>query len=69
MQRHCPARPFLLRPIGGGKSRKFVLGSGDLLVMGGNCQHRFEHSVPKLTHPTAPRISITFRHESPERSP
>ena len=60
------ARPFLLRPLGGGKSRKFVLGSGDLLVMGGNCQHRFEHSVPKLTHPTAPRLSITFRHESPE---
>lgn len=63
------ARPFLLRPLGGGKSRKFVLGSGDLLVMGGNCQHRFEHAVPKQTHPTAPRLSITFRHESPERSP
>ena len=63
------ARPFLLRPLGGGKSRKFVLGSGDLLVMGGNCQHRFEHAVPKLTRPTAPRLSITFRHESPEGSP
>ncbi len=58
------ARPFLLRPLGGGKSRKFVLGSGDLLVMGGTCQHRFEHAVPKLTHPTAPRLSITFRHDS-----
>ena len=57
------ARPFLLRPLGGGQSRRFVLGSGDLLVMGGTCQHRFEHAVPKLTHPTAPRLSITFRHE------
>lgn len=62
------ARPFLLRPLGGGKSRKFVLGSGDLLVMGGNCQHHFEHSVPKLTHATAPRLSIIFRHESSKGS-
>ena len=57
------ARPFLLRPVGGGKSRKFVLGSGDLLVMGGTCQNRFEHAVPKLTRPTAPRLSITFRQQ------
>lgn len=57
------ARPFLLRPFGGGQSRRFVLGSGDLLVMGGTCQHRFEHAVPKLTLPTAPRLSITFRHD------
>ena len=56
-------RPFLLRPLGGGQSRRFVLGSGDLLVMGGTCQHRFEHAVPKLTRPTAPRLSITFRHD------
>ena len=57
------ARPFLLRPLGGGRSRRFVLGSGDLLVMGGTCQHRFEHAVPKLNRPTAPRLSITFRHD------
>ena len=57
------ARPFLLRPLGGGQSRRFVLGSGDLLVMGGTCQHRFEHAVPKLTRPTAPRLSLTFRHD------
>ena len=56
------ARPFLLRPLGGGKSRRFVLGSGDLLIMGGTCQHCFEHAVPKLSRPTAPRLSITFRH-------
>ena len=57
------ARPFLLRPLGGGRSRRFVLGSGDLLVMGGTCQHRFEHAVPKLSRPTAPRLSLTFRHD------
>ena len=58
------ARPFLLRPLGGGRSRRFVLGSGDLLVMGGTCQHRFEHAVPKLSRPTAPRLSLTFRHDN-----
>ena len=57
------ARPFLLRPLGGGPSRRFVLGSGDLLVMGGTCQHRFEHAVPKLSRPTPPRLSLTFRHD------
>ncbi len=61
------ARPFLLRPVGGGKSRRFVLGSGDLLVMGGTCQHCFEHSVPKLSRPTGPRLSITFRHDPPPK--
>ena len=60
------ARPFLLRPLGGGKSKKFMLGSGDLLVMGGTCQHRFEHALPKLPHPTTPRLSIAYRHESRE---
>ncbi|WP_419925685.1 alpha-ketoglutarate-dependent dioxygenase AlkB [Candidatus Poriferisocius sp.] len=41
----------------------FVLGSGDLQVMGGTCQHRFEHAVPMLSRPTAPRLSLTFRHD------
>lgn len=59
------ARPFLFRPLGGGKSQKFVLGSGDLLVMGCTCQHRFEHAVPKLSRPAAPRLSLTFRHDPP----
>ncbi len=41
-------RTFLLRPQGGGKSRAFKLGRGDLLVTGGQTQRRFEHSVPKV---------------------
>ncbi len=60
-------RTFRMRPRGGGKSRSFVLHSGDLLVMGGACQHRWEHSVPKQTR-GAPRISLTFRHDAPEPS-
>jgi alkylated DNA repair dioxygenase AlkB len=55
------ARSFRLRPRGGGASRCWRLGHGDLLVMGGACQHNWEHSVPKATH-AGPRISITFRH-------
>ncbi len=55
-------RPFLLRPRGGGPSHSYLLGQGDLLVMGGDCQHSWEHCVPKVAH-AAPRLSITFRHD------
>jgi alkylated DNA repair dioxygenase AlkB len=54
-------RTFLLRPQGGGKSRAFKLGQGDLLVTGGQAQRRFEHSVPKVKR-SGPRMSIAFRH-------
>jgi alkylated DNA repair dioxygenase AlkB len=57
-------RPFLLRPRGGGPSHPFLLGQGDLLVMGGDCQHDWEHTVPKVAV-AGPRISITFRHGAP----
>ena len=55
------ARPLRLRPRGGGAAHSFDLGRGDLFVMGGACQHDWEHSVPKVRH-AEPRISITFRH-------
>jgi hypothetical protein len=55
------ARPFRLRPRGGGASHTFELGHGDLLVMGGACQHDWEHTVPKVRH-AGPRVSITYRH-------
>jgi len=54
-------RPFKLRPRGGGPSRSWSLGNGDLFVMGGACQHEWEHTVPKVRHTTGPRLSITFR--------
>jgi alkylated DNA repair dioxygenase AlkB len=53
-------RPLLLRPRGGGASLKFILGHGDLLVMGGSCQRTWEHAVPK-TSGVGPRVSVQFR--------
>jgi len=53
-------RPFLVRPKGGGRSRNLAPGAGDVLVMGGACQLRWEHSVPK-TRSAGPRISCSFR--------
>lgn len=54
-------RRFLLRPKGGGKSRAFLLGRGDLLVTGGETQRTWEHSVPKMSR-AGPRISLAYRH-------
>jgi alkylated DNA repair dioxygenase AlkB len=54
-------RRFLLRPKGGGKSRAFLLGRGDLLVTGGETQRTWEHSVPKVAR-AGPRISLAYRH-------
>lgn len=54
-------RPLLLRPAGGGASIRYVIGHGDLLVMGGTCQHTWEHAIPKVAASTGPRISIQFR--------
>ena len=54
-------RPLRIRPRGGGPSLGWGLGRGDLFVMGGACQHDWEHCVPKRRH-AQPRMSITFRH-------
>jgi alkylated DNA repair dioxygenase AlkB len=54
-------RRFLLRPRGGGRSRRFELGRGDLFIMGGSCQRTWEHSVPKVAHANGPRMSVQFR--------
>ncbi|MGZ4723480.1 MAG: alpha-ketoglutarate-dependent dioxygenase AlkB [Ilumatobacteraceae bacterium] len=54
-------RPFHVRPRGGGASWSWPLGHGDLFVMGGSCQHDFEHCVPKVAA-AGPRLSIMFRH-------
>ena len=55
-------RKFLLRPKGGGSSKPFLLGRGDLLVTGGRTQRDWEHSVPKVAH-AGPRISLAYRHD------
>jgi alkylated DNA repair dioxygenase AlkB len=54
-------RPLLLRPRGGGASRRFPVGHGDLVVMGGSCQRTWEHCVPKTARPVGPRVSVQFR--------
>jgi alkylated DNA repair dioxygenase AlkB len=54
-------RTFALRPRGGGPSLRLPQAHGDLLVMGGSCQRTWEHSVPKTSASTGPRISIQFR--------
>ena len=59
-------RPLRLRPAGGGTSVSFPLASGDLLVMGGSCQRTWQHSVPKVSGPCGPRISVQFRHAYPD---
>jgi alkylated DNA repair dioxygenase AlkB len=49
-----------MRRRGGGPARRWQLRSGDLLVMGGACQHDWEHTVPR-ERDGAPRISLTLR--------
>ena len=58
-------RPFHVRPRGGGTSMSWHLGHGDLFVMGGSCQHDWDHCVPKVTA-AGPRLSIMFRHNLAE---
>ena len=53
-------RTLRIRPRGGGPSRPWNLASGDLLVMGGPTQHRFEHCIPK-TAESGERISVAYR--------
>ncbi len=53
-------RTFRVRPRGGGPSTAWTLASGDLLVMSGPVQQRFEHCVPKASA-APPRISVAFR--------
>ncbi|MGI8678762.1 MAG: alpha-ketoglutarate-dependent dioxygenase AlkB [Jatrophihabitans sp.] len=54
-------RALALRPAGGGAGRRYELGHGDLVVMGGSCQRTWEHAVPKTVRPVGPRISVQFR--------
>jgi alkylated DNA repair dioxygenase AlkB len=67
-------RRFLLRPYGGGAiALRLVPGEGDLVVMGGACQHEWEHTVPKEGARTClaggARISVTLRHSRPAQPP
>ena len=62
------ARPWLLRPNSRGSTVRLFPASGDLIVMGGLCQTRWEHAVPK-TSIVGPRLSVTFRYGPDDRVP
>jgi alkylated DNA repair dioxygenase AlkB len=56
-------RRFLMRPgTAGSPTHRFRPGGGDLLVMGGNCQHSWQHTVPKEPSGAGARMSVTIRH-------
>jgi alkylated DNA repair dioxygenase AlkB len=54
-------RALMLRPRGGGDARRYELGHGDLIVMGGSCQRTWEHAIPKASRVAGARISVQFR--------
>lgn len=53
-------RVFAMRDQAGGRSVRWTMHSGDLLVMGGATQHHWEHAIPKTRH-APPRMSLTTR--------
>jgi len=62
-------RSFLLRPATGGPvARRYAPGEGDLIVMGGACQHDWHHTVPRERSASGARMSITLRHSRPPSS-
>jgi alkylated DNA repair dioxygenase AlkB len=63
-------RSFLLKPVAGGPvARRYRPGEGDLVVMGGACQHEWLHTVPREKGASGARMSITLRHSRPSGSP
>lgn len=70
-------RPWLMKPIGGGRRDDEDLrgaidlspACGDLLVMGGRCQTDWLHAVPKVQVRVRPRISAQWRWTSRRGKP
>jgi alkylated DNA repair dioxygenase AlkB len=59
-------RRFLLRPRGTSRAlHRLEPGHGDLVVMGGECQAEWEHTVPKTKQRVGARMSVTIRHSQP----
>ena len=54
-------RDFVLRHKETRAKRTITLGHGSLLVMGGTCQHRWLHGVPRTKKALGPRVNLTFR--------
>jgi alkylated DNA repair dioxygenase AlkB len=76
--RHAMTKP-MVATVSLGARRKFQLrrrgtstivhtlqpGVGDLVVMGGECQNDWEHTVPKTARHVGARMSVTIRHSQP----
>lgn len=54
-------REFCLREKATLKETKIILENGSLIIMGENCQERYEHSLPANEVYKQPRINLTFR--------
>ena len=54
-------RVFKLRHNKTKQTIDVLLGNGSLLLMGGELQHHWRHSIPKTTKAKQPRINLTFR--------
>ena len=54
-------RKFRLKSNETGENKDYLLGHGDIFVMGGDTQKTHKHSVPKSTKYKSRRISITVR--------
>eukprot|EP01132_Coremiostelium_polycephalum_P000454 gene454-574_t len=54
-------RRFLLRHIKSKEQTEYSLNNGALIVMDGECQKHYKHSVPKELKILQPRINLTFR--------
>ncbi|KPJ93687.1 MAG: hypothetical protein AMJ53_06790 [Gammaproteobacteria bacterium SG8_11] len=54
-------RLFKLRHNKTKQTIDILLENGSLLLMGGELQHHWRHSVPKTTKAKQPRINLTFR--------
>lgn len=55
------ARLFKFRHLKTKETVDVYLKSGCLLLMGGELQHHWRHSLPKSAKPIGPRINLTFR--------
>lgn len=56
------SRRFILRHIETRQKYEIELSHGSLLVMAGETQRYWQHSVPKTGKPKTERINLTFRH-------
>lgn len=54
-------RRFLFREQASGRRLSVDLPGNSLLLMKGDLQHKWKHSLPKTARQVAPRINLTFR--------